>query len=92
MAVSRDWDELQHTWVEWRRRSGMKLRDLYEQLIDLSNYAARLNSKTSTETVHISAYVPLLRGSLIITEQVSYYCIYSGEIRPAGFCKFQNAT
>lgn len=74
MAASRDWDELQHTWVEWRRRSGMKLRDLYEQLIDLSNYAARLNSKTSTETVHIllmqSAYVPLLRGSLIMTEQV----------------------
>ncbi|XP_054281363.1 angiotensin-converting enzyme-like [Macrosteles quadrilineatus] len=44
MATSHDWDELQHTWVEWNRRSGMKLRDLYEQLVDLGNYAARLNS------------------------------------------------
>uniref|UniRef100_A0A1B6KA09 Angiotensin-converting enzyme n=1 Tax=Graphocephala atropunctata TaxID=36148 RepID=A0A1B6KA09_9HEMI len=46
MAHSHDWDELQHTWVEWNRRSGMKVRDLYEQLVDLSNYAARLNNFT----------------------------------------------
>lgn len=45
MAKSRDWDELQHTWIEWHRRSGQKIRDLYEQVVDLSNYAARLNSK-----------------------------------------------
>ncbi|XP_066994764.2 angiotensin-converting enzyme [Anabrus simplex] len=43
MARSRDWDELQHVWVEWRRQTGQKMRDLYEQLVDLSNEAARLN-------------------------------------------------
>ncbi|XP_073984500.1 angiotensin-converting enzyme-like isoform X2 [Rhodnius prolixus] len=46
MAKSRDWDELQHTWIEWHRRSGQKIRDLYEQVVDLSNYAARLNNFT----------------------------------------------
>lgn len=45
MAKSRDWAELEHTWIEWRRRTGQKIRDLYEQLIELSNYAANLNSK-----------------------------------------------
>uniref|UniRef100_A0A8D8R5L9 Angiotensin-converting enzyme n=1 Tax=Cacopsylla melanoneura TaxID=428564 RepID=A0A8D8R5L9_9HEMI len=46
MAKSRDWDELEHTWIEWRRRTGGKVRDLYEQLIELSNYAANLNNLT----------------------------------------------
>ncbi|KAF6203797.1 hypothetical protein GE061_002132 [Apolygus lucorum] len=46
MARSRDWDELQHTWIEWHRRSGQKIRDLFDQMIDLSNYAARLNNFT----------------------------------------------
>uniref|UniRef100_A0A1B6DUB7 Angiotensin-converting enzyme n=2 Tax=Clastoptera arizonana TaxID=38151 RepID=A0A1B6DUB7_9HEMI len=46
MAESRDWNELQHTWVEWYRKSGQKMRDLYEQLIELSNYSARLNNLT----------------------------------------------
>lgn len=47
MARSRDWDELQHVWSEWRRHTGLKFRDLYEQLVDLTNQAARLNSKTT---------------------------------------------
>lgn len=45
MSHSRDWDELQHVWTEWRRNTGRRIRDLYEQLIDLTNQAARLNSK-----------------------------------------------
>lgn len=45
MAKSRDWDELQWIWVEWRRRSGSQIRELYNQLIHLNNDAARLNSK-----------------------------------------------
>lgn len=44
MATSRDWDELQYLWQEWRRRTGQNVRDLYEQLVDLSNDAAKLNS------------------------------------------------
>lgn len=44
MAKSRNWDELQYVWAEWRRRSGMRIKDLYQQLVMLNNEAARLNS------------------------------------------------
>lgn len=44
MAKSRDWDELQYVWTEWRRRSGTPIKDLYQQLVTLNNDAARLNS------------------------------------------------
>ncbi|KAE8747573.1 hypothetical protein FOCC_FOCC005733, partial [Frankliniella occidentalis] len=47
MARSRDWDELQYVWLEWRRRSGFKIRDLFDQLVDLSNVAAKHNNLTS---------------------------------------------
>ncbi|KAG5320838.1 ACE enzyme, partial [Pseudoatta argentina] len=46
MAKSRDWDELQYVWTEWRRRSGRSIRDLYHQLIALTNDAARMNNFT----------------------------------------------
>lgn len=45
MAKSRDWDELQYVWTEWRRRSGTPIKDLYQQLVTLNNDAARLNSR-----------------------------------------------
>jgi hypothetical protein len=45
MARSRDWDELQWVWLEWRRRSGSQMKSLYQQLVDLNNEAARMNSK-----------------------------------------------
>lgn len=56
MAHSRDWDELQHTWVEWYRKSGQKMRDLYEQLVELSNFAARLNSKSHSTFLQNKQY------------------------------------
>ncbi|PSN33574.1 hypothetical protein C0J52_24081 [Blattella germanica] len=43
MGRSRDWDELQHQWLEWRRLTGQKIRDLFEQVVDLTNKAAQLN-------------------------------------------------
>ncbi|XP_034940431.1 angiotensin-converting enzyme isoform X2 [Chelonus insularis] len=46
MAKSRDWDELQWVWTEWRRRSGAQMRDLYTQLVTLNNEIARLNNFT----------------------------------------------
>ncbi|XP_077271892.1 angiotensin-converting enzyme Ance-3 [Temnothorax americanus] len=46
MARSRDWDELQYVWTEWRRRSGRPIKDLYQQLITLTNDAARMNNFT----------------------------------------------
>nr|XP_050869906.1 angiotensin-converting enzyme isoform X1 [Vespula vulgaris]XP_050869908.1 angiotensin-converting enzyme isoform X1 [Vespula vulgaris] len=44
MAKSRNWDELQYVWTEWRRRSGAPMRDLYQQLVTLNNEAAKLNN------------------------------------------------
>lgn len=45
MANSRNWEELQHVWTEWRRNSGQKMRDTYEQMVKISNMASRLNSE-----------------------------------------------
>lgn len=45
MAKSRDWDELTWTWTEWRRKAGRPMRDLFEQLADLTNDAAKYNSR-----------------------------------------------
>jgi peptidyl-dipeptidase A len=46
MAKSRDWNELQHTWIEWRRKSGSQLKPLFEQIVMLTNEAAKVNSKS----------------------------------------------
>ncbi|KAL1491740.1 hypothetical protein ABEB36_012291 [Hypothenemus hampei] len=48
MAKSRNWDELQHVWTEWRRQTGQKIKDLYEQMIHVSNAAAKLNNFSTT--------------------------------------------
>lgn len=45
MAKSRDWDELTWVWTEWRRKSGRPMRDLFEQLADLTNEGAKYNSE-----------------------------------------------
>lgn len=45
MAKSRDWEELTFVWTEWRRKSGRNMRELFEQLVDLTNEAARFNSE-----------------------------------------------
>ncbi|CAH1991064.1 unnamed protein product [Acanthoscelides obtectus] len=48
MAKSRNWDELQHVWTEWRRQTGQKMRDPFEQMVRLSNQASKLNNFTDT--------------------------------------------
>lgn len=45
MSKSRDWDELQHTWVEYHRKAGREMRDGYEQLVDVMAEVAYVNSK-----------------------------------------------
>lgn len=45
MAKSRDWEELTFVWTEWRRKSGRNMRELFEQLVDLTNEASRFNSE-----------------------------------------------
>ncbi|XP_033168095.1 angiotensin-converting enzyme [Drosophila mauritiana] len=47
MAKSRDWDELQHTWVEYHRKAGRGMRDSYEQLIDVMQEVAYVNNVTN---------------------------------------------
>lgn len=47
MAKSRNWDELQHIWMEWRRNTGQNMKDTYEQLVAISNEAAKLNSEST---------------------------------------------
>ncbi|KAL9874336.1 angiotensin-converting enzyme-like isoform 2-T9 [Glossina fuscipes fuscipes] len=47
MAKSRDWDELQHTWLEYHRKAGREMRDGYEQLIDVMNEVAYVNNVTN---------------------------------------------
>lgn len=47
MATNRDWEELQYTWTEFRRKSGRDMRDLYEQLVELTNEAAHYNNFSS---------------------------------------------
>lgn len=47
MAKSRDWDELQHTWVEYHRKAGRDMRDGYEQLIDVMGEVSFYNSKSN---------------------------------------------
>ncbi|GLV45363.1 Ance-3 [Carabus blaptoides fortunei] len=48
MAKSRNWDELQYVWTEWRRKTGQNIKELYEQMVALSNEAAKLNNFTDT--------------------------------------------
>ncbi|XP_063906730.1 angiotensin-converting enzyme [Zophobas morio] len=48
MAYSRNWDELQYTWTEWRRNTGQNIKDTFEQMISLSNEAAKLNNFSDT--------------------------------------------
>lgn len=56
MAKSRDWNELTWTWVEYRRKTGRNMRELFEQLVDLTNDAARVNSKSFVDLLQIVSY------------------------------------
>ena len=43
MSESRDPEELQYYWEQWREQTGEKYLGLYKQYIDLYNEAAELN-------------------------------------------------
>lgn len=53
MANSQDPEELKHVWVEWRKVSGKPCRNLFAQYVDLSNEAARLNSKSTKRALSL---------------------------------------
>ncbi|KAL3276702.1 hypothetical protein HHI36_012072 [Cryptolaemus montrouzieri] len=48
MARSRNWDELQFVWTEWRRNTGQQIKDSFEQMVQISNEAAKLNNFSNT--------------------------------------------
>ncbi|XP_017858946.1 PREDICTED: angiotensin-converting enzyme [Drosophila arizonae] len=56
MAKSRDWDELQHTWVEYHRKAGRGMRDNYEQLIDVMQDVAAANNVSNGGEYWFLAY------------------------------------
>ena len=43
MDKSRDPEELQHYWQQWREQTGSEMVDWYKVYIDLYNEAAQLN-------------------------------------------------
>jgi hypothetical protein len=43
MANSKDYDELEEAWVNWRDATGRKMRDKYITYFTLGNKAATLN-------------------------------------------------
>ena len=45
MSKSRNFDELKHIWTQWHQQSGGKMRSQYQRFVELSNEAARMNSK-----------------------------------------------
>ncbi len=45
MKESRNEHELRHIWTEWHNKCGNRIRPFYEQFVQLSNKASRLNSK-----------------------------------------------
>jgi len=50
LAKSRDHEELEYYWTQWREVSGKKMKDKYKEYVDLTNKAAVLNGfKDGTE-------------------------------------------
>ena len=47
MGRSRNYDELRHTWEQWREVTGRVMRDDFIEFVKLSNKAASLDGKFS---------------------------------------------
>ncbi|XP_023310931.1 angiotensin-converting enzyme-like [Anoplophora glabripennis] len=56
LETSRNPDELKHVWLEWRNAIGPKCRDLYNDYVNLSNEAARLNNFSDTSEYWLYDY------------------------------------
>ena len=54
MSKSRDNEELQYYWEQWREQTGEKMVDLYKQYIDLYNEAAELNGFRWSCMIHLA--------------------------------------
>ncbi|KAJ8961523.1 hypothetical protein NQ318_014773 [Aromia moschata] len=56
LANSRDPEELQHVWLQWRNSIGPKCRSLYKDYVSLNNEAARLNNFADTAEYWLHDY------------------------------------
>jgi peptidyl-dipeptidase A len=56
MSDSRDPDELEYYWTQWRDMSGAKIRDLYKDYVRLINKAARMNGFRDATDMKIQPY------------------------------------
>nr|CAH7745198.1 unnamed protein product [Callosobruchus chinensis] len=56
MSTSRNEEELKHVWLAWRDAVGPKCRALFEEYVQLSNEAARLNNFTDTSEYWLNGY------------------------------------
>ncbi|KAK5649892.1 hypothetical protein RI129_000921 [Pyrocoelia pectoralis] len=55
LATSRDPEELEHVWIEWRRKTA-PAKDLFKEYVKYSNEAAVLNNFTSTTEYWLHDY------------------------------------
>merc|ERR1711910_149795 len=56
MANSRDPDELQYYWEQWREKSGKMIKGNYHEYIDLYNEAAKLNGFPDASMMKVDPY------------------------------------
>jgi len=55
MATSRDWEELEWAWREWRSQTGRKMKRIFTEFVEIHNKAARLNGKNVDYVVYKDA-------------------------------------
>ncbi|ODM89574.1 Angiotensin-converting enzyme [Orchesella cincta] len=56
LIKSRDYDELTYLWSAWRNATGRKIRNMYNQFVDLGNDAAKLNDFDSLKELWLRDY------------------------------------
>jgi len=56
MASSRDPDELQYYWEQWREKSGKMIKGNYHEYVDLYNEAAKLNGFSDASMMKVDPY------------------------------------
>ena len=56
MQKSRNYDELQWVWQQWREQSGKKMREEYSRFVELSNQAARMNSNFYSKLKYFATF------------------------------------
>jgi hypothetical protein len=83
ISSSRNYDELTYVWKSWRGVSGAKMRDDYKKYVELSNRAASLNgrptsdrglsvSKTQADAMYCHRFVSL---EILLTNAVFYVSV-----------------